>query len=211
MANKSFPQFTKTIVQLPIPSSTLTKAEYKAKYGIDLNAIDFPKIIVLVDGKDKYPVDEVRVVGTTTEIYAGGKILSIGSSNVSVTSDAYSVANAKPIYFHPILINKTTGTLQYRVSFIILNNDATAFTFNTFKTFIDNLYESVGDVVRFPCSGFINNGTKKLILACFAKYLASSYIFVGGDDNFGASQILGIWNDLFETPDEFTDGVNKIN
>ena len=212
MANKTFPQFTKTIVQLPIPSATMTKAEYKAKYGIDLNAIDFPKIIILVDGKDKYPVDEVIVDGTTTEIYAGGKILSIGSTNVSVTSDAYSVANAKPIYYHPISILQNEGTTQYALSFIILNNDPVPFTLTTFKDFIDDLYESIGATVRFNCSGGWTDGTKKLnSVSVFAKVSATNYILVGVNDTaqFDAKETQ--WNTIFGTPHEFTDGVNKIN
>lgn len=204
--------FNKTTIQLPLPSSTLTKAEYKEAYGIDLDAIDFPKVTIIVDGENKYPVDEIKIVSDDVLIFAGGEVLTIGDDgNVSVTTGAYSVENAKSLYFHPIVINKTSGTLQYRVSFIILNNDPTPFTFDTFKTFIDDLYESVSDVVRFPCSGFINNGTNKLVLACFAKYGANSFIFVGGDENFGSNQIQGSWNDLYGTPNEFTDGVNKIN
>ena len=210
MANKTFPQFTKTIVQLPIPSATMTKAEYKAKYGIDLNAIDFPKIIILVDGKDKYPVDEVRVVSTTTEIYAGGKILSIGSTNVSVTANAYSVANAKPVYCHPVNIGYKDSDHEFMITMLIFNNSETAFTFETFNNWLTNLVASITQA-RILCSGYIilsgvtypvsylyaTSGSRELIVSPSAV----SYIL----DSFTETA----WNAII--PLTFSDGVNKIN
>ena len=87
-----FKPFNKTTIQLPLPASTLTKVQYKEAYGIDLDDIDFPKVTLLVDGNEKYPVDEIKIVSDDVLILAGGKFLTIGDNgDVSVTSNAYSV------------------------------------------------------------------------------------------------------------------------
>lgn len=211
MANKTFPQFTKTIVQLPIPSATMTKAEYKAKYGIDLNAIDFPKIIILVDGKDKYPVDEIRVVSTTTEIYAGGKILSIGSTNVSVTSDAYSVANAKPIYYHPIAVwGKNSGTRESDAfSLVIINNDPTPFA--SLASIISWARENEIQTLS-PLTGVVSNSdkTKQLVIA-WVDIGEAAILFRGQyTGEYGYLPYVTIADASFDQYN-ISDGVNKIN
>lgn len=212
MANKAFPQFTKTIVQLPIPSATMTKAEYKAKYGIDLNAIDFPKIIILVDGKDKYPVDEIRVVSTTTEIYAGGKILSIGSTNVSVTSDAYSVANAKPIYCHPIILRDDgTGTIRVRLTGLIFNNDSTAFTKSSFYQWLKDLMV-INPSAKILINGVYFDGTNSVITS-YLNYntstLKTNIVGLLADGSIGTKT--DDFENIFPASIIFEDGVNKIN
>lgn len=127
----------------------------------------------------------------------------------------------KPIYYHPISIidyNRAHVSV-YNLSFVIINNDPTPFTFATFKKFIDDLYEVVGNVVRFNCSGYYESiGGKEGVVSVFAKTSAIAYgieLFRTAqqdDHNIGPDFQNGTWAQLFnESPTEFTDGVNKIN
>ena len=133
--------FNLVTIQLIIPLLTMTKAEYKNAYGIDLDNIDFEKVTLLQEdgSKNKYFVDEIKIVSDDVLIFAGGKILNIGGDgNVSVTSNAYSVENSKPIYWHTISFQRG-GTAETATSYrifgqmIILNNTPTPITLNAFS------------------------------------------------------------------------------
>ena len=141
-----YPQFNKTTIQLPVPDSTMTKAEYKALYGIDLDAIDFPKVTLLVDGDNKYCVDEIKIVSDDILIFAGGKIFTIGDDdNIYVTTGAYSVENSKSIYFHPVL---AVGT-NIGIGLIIINNDPKPFEdWAEVKSYMFAVANSIGDTAR---------------------------------------------------------------
>lgn len=127
------------------------------------------------------------------------------------------IDDVKPIYIHPISIIKRSGSGKYNLGFIILNNDSTPFTFDTFKQFIDNLFTQIGGVVRMLCTGYYNNGlegedNKQGAVSVLAKINNTNFqIILGGADNPSTFHASTSWGGILGSPDEFTDGVNKIN
>ena len=207
MANQTYPQFNLKTIQLPIPSVTMTKDEYKDAFGIDLDQVDLSSVVLLWDGKKKYVVDEVKEDLTGTHIYAGGKILDIDSS-ISVTDNAYSVENAKPVYCHPIRGSFTRqDNMLFTFTCLIFNNSSTAFTTSTFFDWILALFEEYPDA-SIMASGYIDNMPISRIYkgsgssVFFEKPKLSDGVYVN-DYN---SMTLGDLN-----TGSFVDGVNKIN
>lgn len=202
-----YPQFNKVTIQLPLPTTTMTKAEYKATYGIDLDAIDFPKVSLLVDGDNKYHVDEIKIVSDDVLILAGGKILTIGDNgNVSVTTNAYSVDNSKPIYFHPVYYARDNAdyTQRIRASYFILNNDPTPFTYSTFIAYIKKLMDAGAVIQVNGCITETGEETKNLFIV--TKPVNDYRIVWNTSSAVGDASL-----DDFTIEASFIDGVNKIN
>ena len=198
-----FKPFNKTTIQLPLPSSTLTKAEYKEAYGIDLDHIDFPKVTLLVDDNEKYPVDEIKIVSDDILIFAGGKVLTIGDNgNVSVASGAYSVENAKPIYCHPILIANVTTPIKIYVSLLIFNNSADSI--NTFAKFLAEARSWGVANARIPCTGSFDGGK----IATQIDVTSNSVSIYGTDITDGSLAQLTLQD---SDVTQVVDGANKIN
>ena len=205
-----YPQFNKVTIQLPLPDSTMTKAEYKNAYGIDLDSIDFPKVTIIVDGKNKYPVDEIKIVSDDVLIFAGGKILTIGDDgNVSVTAGVYSIENAKPIYCHPITCFNQNSPAYFMFTCLIFNNNPEPFTVETLKSFIDSL----PDNASIMASGYCKTTDKEVTSISYIGRAGTSYIFDGGKYNETAyERVMFAWNDIIgRDTTRIADGVNKIN
>lgn len=117
----NYPQFNLTTIQLPAPASNMTKAEYKAAYGIDLDQIDIKAVKLVLLGNEKYPIDQIKAVEDGYEIYFNGRILSI-TDIVQTSDEVYDVANSKPIYYHPINMYKESDNAFI---FTVLNNSPT--------------------------------------------------------------------------------------
>ena len=120
--------------------------------------------------------------------------------------------STKKIYIHPITIQKTSGAITYSLSFFIFNNSKTAFTFTTFKEYIDTI-STPGSNVRFNCSGGYSNTTKTFAVSFLAKSTDPNMYFMVGYDTTSKSQDYAsdTWDNVFGTPAEFIDGVNAIN
>lgn len=209
-----YPPMNLTILQLPAPSSNMTKAEYKQAYGIDLDAIDIKAFRLVVFGKEKYAIDQIKEVEDGIEIYFNGRIMSI-TDTVQVSDEVYNVANSTPLYFHPIMILKNSGDLQYTLTFIVINNRSSAYTLNEFTSYIDSIVASTGNPARFLSSGAWTNGEDTLTsvsLVAKATEGTNRYLIAGGTANSAYKTVEKTsWGDIFGTPVAFTDGVNKIN
>ena len=203
-----YPAFNKVTIQLPIPSATMTKAEYKEAYGIDLDDLDFAKVTLLVDGKEKYAVDEIKNVSDDVLIYAGGKVLTIGDDgNVSVTSGAYSVMNAKPLYYHPVIISNVSQSVG-RISFWIINTNPEAFTKATFLDFLHDLDDSA---MRLNVTGSLVKGSDVIIVSDVNTYSADVHN-IGGILATARTYDSTILEDFInQTDTSVLDPVNKIN
>ena len=202
--------FNLVTIQIIIPLSTMTKAEYKNTYGIDLDDIDIEKVTLLQEdgSKNKYFVDEVKTTENGVDIYAGGKILSIGSSSVSVISGVYSVSNAKLIYCHPLTIGNSIDV----VTCLIFNNDPTPFTSGTFADWIIGLFNEIGDVIRVMASGAFMYASN-LYISSFIAVNSNGILFYGlkGSDGTPVNMQIGDKNNFVTYATTFIDGVNKIN
>lgn len=73
------------------------------------------------------------------------------------------INNAKPVYWHSVSIKRLAGSepevLYYYFDFIIINNDATPFTLDSFKEFI-NLHP---DMVVKTVQGYVNQFPSNLV------------------------------------------------
>ena len=178
----------------------------------DVDGEFIPENIFSVTFKDVYGYD---LTITDNEVVTSSHQSAVDANIEDVAGDLIeggTIENAKPLYFHPIFIQKISGSLQYAISFIILNNDETPFTFATFKQFIDALYAQIGSVVRFVCSGGWTNGNDVVCsMSIFAKVSDSSYIVVGTTTTGTKVEKIDSWANLLDEPTQFVDGVNKIN
>lgn len=204
-------QFTLTILQLILPLASMTKAEYKEAYGIDLDDIDIEKVTIVQEegSKNKYFVDEIKATAEGFDIYAGGKILSIGSG-VSVINNAYSVENSKPIYCHPVQVRDYTSNDKFALNFLIFNNDSTPFD----KTSFINLLKSAEDG-RFAVTGAVAL-SNSIYLSPSSILYASNKLVIYGIDSAGTLHSAQSAELYFDTMVEsanclLIDGVNKIN
>lgn len=152
-------------------------------------------------------VDKINVQGTDYDIR---------DKRIAGTEDV----NVKPVYYHPISIISTDNSEapNYCLSFIILNNSATAFTLATFLQFIKDLASNNAGVARMNCSGFYSNGLtgtdKRHGSPSILAYVYNGWQLILGDcvDDWVTVLSGNTDEDIFgEGTIEFADGVNKIN
>ena len=120
-------------------------------------------------------------------------------------------ASTKKIYCHPITLRDDgTGTIRCRITCLIFNNDETAFTKDSLKTFIDALYV-INNSAKIMFSGAYYNGTT----TCITSYVnrgASTYNIVGLTPDGAIGTIsYSTFESLFPASILLDDGVNAIN
>jgi hypothetical protein len=196
-------QFNKTTIQLPLPSATMTKAEYKEAYGIDLDDLDFAKVTLLIDGNEKYSVDEIRIVSGDVLIFGGGKILTIGDDdNISVTGGAYSVEHAKPLFWHGLYIGD--GSLNNNLQGHVLNNSPESID-SVAK--LDAWFKSIsGDVVLAVNGAFTKSGVTYTAFA-IQKKADNTYLIFYITDSGVATHSISTLSSLYST---VNDSSNEI-
>ena len=106
------------------------------------------------------------------------------------------VDSSKPIYYHPIYANDNAN---FRFQFVILDNNATAYTWDTCKAYIKALMD-LGAIIN--CNGWILHNSNKVV--CYMIFKSSTnYVLLAVDDYYIDIDSL--------TVTEFKDGVNRIN
>lgn len=127
-----------------------------------------------------------------------------------------TVSNAKPIYYHPILIQSNlTGAIVFALSIMIINNDPTPFTFETFIKWGEDLAHALGADAIINCSGYYKS-------ASYEVTSISHLLCVPSDDSWrirggraGYSEIINVVYtkaNMASLPVQvFNDAVNKIN
>lgn len=156
----------------------------------------------------------------TGDVGVGGDLEVTGDASVggdlSVTGKINNVTDpsVKPIYCHPIQIERVESDVQTaELTMLIFNNSATAFTKTSFLDWLDDLFTSVGSTIRIMISGgWKQSGQNSLLVASYlGKYASDSY-YIMGMALTGVALIETFTREEFE---EFitsiTDGVNKIN
>lgn len=135
----------------------------------------------------------------------------IANARVKALVEGGTLENAKPIYCHPVNLVKTSGDNRFILTMLIFNNDGTAFTLATWKTWLDNLATSLGGSVTIMCSGYYKNSDNEITSASYIYKSSNSYGLNGGKYNELAFQdIYGSWENMFEGA-TLSDNVNKIN
>ena len=141
-------------------------------------------------------------------MFSKNQIEEIADSEVKSLVEGGTLENAKPIYYHPIVVRNSSGENRGYVSFLILNNSTEELnTASKLKTAISNFSRIA------PLSGAIWNNTEE-------KILVVGYAFKSGN----AFYCLGLYSDgtpedsssvslttFIDNAESIADGINKIN
>lgn len=133
------------------------------------------------------------------------------ASQIKSVIESGQVDNAKPIYCHPITMGYIVDSgNNFAVTMLIFNNEATAFTWATFKTWLNNLITKI-ETVRILTSGYCKiEGNIFPADYLFATSSAKQVVSVPGViDDAKLLDLTSIWASM--SPTQFFDGVNKIN
>ena len=139
-------------------------------------------------------------------IYSGNITIS-GNLTVTGSINGESSPSLKPIYYHPIYVYQgiTTNIKSARVSFVILNNDGTAFTNSTFRA---KAKELMDNGAYLQCNGHCIASTDVnydlfLAIKTGGTYKVLGNDYQGNNADFDFDEMI--------SGGAFNDGVNKIN
>lgn len=144
-----------------------------------------------------------KVVKEEPEWLLDGDVSIAGDLSVTGSINGEENPSVKPIYFHPVYIQDDTSGSEGRYTFFILDNNPTAYTFDTFKTKVKELMDA--DALIQVNGYFIKEATIFQIYI-LGKFSNSYRIY--GVNNSGNRQFFDLDN---ITASQFADGVNKIN
>ncbi|MBO7694164.1 MAG: hypothetical protein J6T10_16215 [Methanobrevibacter sp.] len=131
------------------------------------------------------------------------QLQEIADSEVKKLVESGTLENAKPLYYHPVIMVKQTGDLTLSISLIIINNDKTAFTsWDTLKNWVES-----NGIANLNACGEINTGDYKINLS-HIYYNGTTYRGFGIDILTGVYTGIDITNAVLDT---FVDSVNKVN
>ena len=201
-----YPPFNLTTLQLVAPSANMTKAEYKDAYGIDLDDVNIKAFKLVLFGGEKYTIDQIKEVEDGIEIYFGGRILSI-TDIVQVSNEVYDVANATPIYVHPISFDiKVGGTSIGRATCLIMGNRATKFA--NFDDLISFIRSWGLEYALILTNGGVYDNSKDVVLSVMSISQDRVYLYGYSVTDHAISGSIAIDSSNVEN---FEDQVNKIN
>ena len=145
-------------------------------------------------------VDKINVSGSDYDVH--DKRISNSEADVCV----------KPLYYHPIYIIDVN--LKFQGSCVIINNSPTAFTWATFKAFIEDLDEFNLNPVNF-C--YLDE-YQSLIISRFYWNKSAEKMYAYGVDSkndllVNAQDFTSVWNNILAEGHVggITDSVNKLN
>ena len=194
-----YPVFNLNTIQLPIPSSTMTKSEYKQAYGIDLDSIDFQNVTLLWKGKRKYFVDSIKENESEIDIYAGGIKFSISSGNVEIDEESYDVTSPSglTLYKHTITGTfRTPGESIYSLNVSIIDANSTPYVSSEVIQALFNSLEIQGEIL---------NAGDDLYVTIFAT-TSNKLVTYNNEESF-----VTIGESFFESDLHFTDVVSIYN
>ena len=134
-------------------------------------------------------------------MYSLKQLQEIADERTKSLVEGGTLENAKPIYFHPIYIQDDATTARY--TFIILDNQKTAYTFSTFKAKAKELMDN-GALLQVNGYFILEETIHQVYI--LGKY-SNSYRLYGVSPSGSRSYI--VLDDITDT--QFEDGVNKIN
>ena len=161
--------------------------------AVDAYLVENPVDITALEGQDIAPKD----------INATGDI----------TAQSFLGDNAKPLYYHPIYIYD--GTLGVVISCVIINNSPTAFTWATFKAWIEDF--AIFNLC--PCGGkFVTNDNTAIYVVQLAWNKSAQKLYgygskVADGATANALECTDTWNGIGAEGHSFAfnDSVNKLN
>ena len=123
-----------------------------------------------------------------------------------------TLSNAKPIYCHPINISYIAdANNSFDVSIFIFDNNPEAYTWLTFKQWLDNLTSAIGTVRVLTTGNVMVSGVRYPANYLYSKSDAKQFIVIplsSGVESVNLN-LTSSWSTLY--PRYFQDSVNKIN
>ena len=120
-----------------------------------------------------------------------------------------TLENAKPMYFHPVVLVKSTTPNKCQLTFTIINNNSEAYdTFAKLKAYMVSVAEAINSTARFVCNGSIVNDDSVFIIANCLDVTKAGRMTIQGQDATGGFVTCYIEEITFSA---VADGVNKIN
>ena len=140
----------------------------------------------------------------------------IADTRIKALVEGGTLENAKPIYYHPIIIQSDLAPEDtgFVISLAIINNDPTPFTFESLIAWAEALEAEIADDVCLNASGYYKSGVYEVT--------SISYLLITSDKSW---RIRGGMYDTLKPVNislnkatfaalpvqTFYDGVNKIN
>ena len=217
-----YPQIGKNrVLVLPVPASDMTAEEYKEAFGIDLNDIELRDLILLQEaGKQAFPVlyidKENKILYTAERAYSYNDEFALveGDSLIAKVIETGTIENAKPLYFHPVVIGQSGAQNALQCSVIILNNDDTAFTsWDSIKAYMTSIAVSINAIARFPATGVCRNNDQDVIILSHFDVYTTGQVYVQGtktDGTLVAGTALNV-APYSIADSNIHDGINKVN
>ena len=146
--------------------------------------------------------------GNTVYAVSSAKYIYVSvDDNIKNIIESGEVDNAKPIYCHPILFRLVDGSNVCRSGCLILDNNPTPYTWDTFKAKCLSIAQAIEDTARIVCTGscFVNN---VCIINQGIDCGTNGNMVIWGFDTVGQSVSYRIDD---KTVNQFFDGINKIN
>ena len=144
------------------------------------------------------------------------QLKGIADARVQALVEGGTLENAKPIYYHPIIIESafTPEDTGFVISLAIINNDPTPFTFQSLIAWAEALEAEISDDVCLNASGYYKSDVYEVT--------SISYLLITSDKSWrirgGLYNTLSPVNISFSKAtfaalpiQNFYDGVNKIN
>ena len=135
------------------------------------------------------------------------QLQEIADSRVQTLVESGTLDNAKPIYYHPILIDgyyNNANTLPVRVNLVILDNSSTAYTESTGMAKLKELMD-LGALINV--NGYFSYTENQFAFLDTLYKVGSEYRLSGAR----ATSTIAFDIDVELTITNFVDGVNKIN
>ena len=134
------------------------------------------------------------------------QLQEIADNRVKTLVEGGTLENAKAIYFHPIVCLSETP-IYARITFIILDNNPTAYTTTTFKAKAKALMDA-GAILQV--NGFAYDTANSHNYQCYTALKAGENSYkIEGNIDAGATKGTLDFDDVIATV--YNDGVNKIN
>lgn len=141
--------------------------------------------------------DVVTCTATQSATYVGVEALIEGGT----------IENAKPLYFHPIVLVIDTSAIKASLYLMLINNDPEAYdTYTKVKTALFSIVEGLGETARIGFTGGVYEGTQ-LFTPSHCDVTTSNVINLYGIYADGTRGFVNITQLTFQA----YDGVNKIN
>lgn len=154
-------------------------------------------------------IEELDKVVPVPSLAKAGYYMAVNSAGTGY--ELVASPEQSHLYFHPIVIVKSSGETQYAITMTIINNVSTPYTLDTIEDFLDELYTLVGNKARLLLGGGYG-----VIGSCAGLGKSSN---VGTNDYFiDGMKVDGTYHfiqgnslaDLLGTPTALVDGVNQI-